>query len=112
MLSDLPCAEAKNPKSSFKPLSVGKQYGWRTDSTRRVGSQKLTLSPMLKLPPFVAQVHKAEPRSWLLSSWPMVSKLALPIFKGKMQDQQKSVMGFGNLPVQVAAPAARLRPGS
>jgi hypothetical protein len=35
---------------------------------------------------------------------------ALPMLIGRMQDQQISVIGLGNLPVQVAAPAARLGP--
>jgi hypothetical protein len=44
-----------------------------------------------------------------VSSWsPKLAMRALPMLIGRMQDQQISVIGFGNLPVQVAVPAPRV----
>jgi hypothetical protein len=48
-----------------------------------------------------------------VSSWsPKLAMRAPPMLIGRMQDQQISVIGLGNLPVQVAAPAARLGPAA
>jgi hypothetical protein len=49
-----------------------------------------------------------------LSSWPpKLPMVAPPIDRGRMHDQQMSVIGFGKRPVQVAidAPERRTMPG-
>lgn len=42
-----------------------------------------------------------------MSSWPICRIVVLPMLMGKMHDQQMSVIGFMNLPVQVTLEAAR-----
>lgn len=63
------------------------------------------------------QVHSGLPGFSMSSCEPKSPMRALPMLSGRMQLQQMSVMGLGNLPVQVVAlaaapPAARASPDS
>jgi len=87
------------------PPSEVRQNGLRTTSTWRAGSQKPIDRPMTG---FTPQLHTGLP-GLAMSSWlPKLAMGMLPRLMGRMQLQQMSVTGLGNLPVQVAMPAAWL----
>lgn len=81
------------------------QKGSRTTSTRRTGSQKLTLNPNLGGLP---QKQAGFPPGLAVSSWSIDASVAPPILRGNMHDQQMSVIGLANLPLHVAAWAAAI----
>ena len=85
------------------PPNEVRQKGLRTASTCRAGSQKPMDRPTMGL---TTQLHTGL-LGLSMSSWsPKLAMRALPMLMGRMQDQQMSVIGFGNFPVQVATPAA------
>jgi hypothetical protein len=77
------------------------QNGVRVASMRLIGSQKPTETPTVYIRGHGAGQMHISGTSFSMSSWPSVATGIGPIDIGRMQLQQRSVMGFGNLPKQV-----------
>src|SRR4051812_39688542 len=86
------------------PPNEVKHQGVRVTSTWRAGSQKPIETPIF---PKGGGPHMqiGEP-TFSISSCPILRIGMLPIVSGNIHDQQISVIGFMNLPVQVALVAA------
>src|SRR5690606_1323788 len=91
------------PGFSSMPPRLVMQNGRRTTSTRRTGSQKLTLNPTRNCD---GHMQMGEPPGLGVSSCPMDTRSRPPNRMGSMQLQQISVIGFANRPVQVAVAEA------
>src|SRR3546814_3003211 len=90
------------PGAIRMPPRLGKHQGFIVTSASRAGSQKPTEMPMRGIGSAQAQTGDA---GLFVSGRPLGQILRPPTDRGKRQDQQTSVTGLTNLPLQVG-PAA------
>src|SRR3546814_701819 len=92
------------PGAIRMPPRLGKHQGFIVTSASRAGSQKPTEMPMRGIGSAQAQTGDA---GLLVSGRPLGQILRPPTDRGKRQDQQTSVTGLTNLPLQVGPAADR-----
>src|SRR3546814_4033241 len=88
------------------PPRLGKHQGFMVTSASRAGSQNPTEIPMRGNGSAQAQIGEA---GLFVSGRPLGQIFRPPTERGNRQDQQTSVIGFTNLPLQVGPAAWALR---